>query len=104
MTGELSFAHAKPAVIRALIAKRVDPVLFAMSYDYVGDLSETVALMWPQTEKVPGRIGDNAPPAPGLSDIVETLHTTRKVDLPAQLSLWLDALDETGRWALLKLI
>ena len=48
MTGELSFAHAKPALIRTLIAERTDPVLFAMSYDYVGDLSETVALLWPR--------------------------------------------------------
>ena len=100
MTGELRFAHAKPALVRALIAERVDPVLFAMSYDYVGDLSETVALLWPTATKAPG---DNGPPAPGLGAIVETLHATRKIDLPAQLSLWLDALDETGRWALLKL-
>ena len=28
-------------------AERTDPVLFGLSYDYVGDLSETVALMWP---------------------------------------------------------
>ena len=34
-------------MIRALIAERADPVLFELSYDYVGDLSETVALMWP---------------------------------------------------------
>ena len=47
MTGALVFANAKPGLIRALIAERTDPVLFAMSYDYVGDLSETVALMWP---------------------------------------------------------
>jgi DNA ligase-1 len=100
MTGELTFAHAKPALVRALIAERVDPVLFAMSYDYVGDLSETVALMWPHPETSPSV----AVPAPGLGDIVETLHATRKIDLPRQLSLWLDALDETGRWALLKLI
>src|SRR6266571_3090833 len=46
LTGALSFQHAKPSVIRALIAERVDPVLFELSYDYVGDLSETVALMW----------------------------------------------------------
>src|SRR4051794_15111582 len=101
MTGELSFAHAKPAIVRALIADQVDPVLFAMSYDYVGDLSETVALMWPRAEIARGH---NAPPAPGLAAIVETLHATRKVDLPAQLSQWLELLDETGRWALLKLI
>jgi DNA ligase-1 len=100
MAGELTFAHAKPAVIRALIAERVDPVLFAMSYDYVGDLSETVALMWPRDDGPPG---DNAP-SPGLGEIVETLHATRKTDLPARLSGWLDALDETARWALLKLI
>ena len=47
LTGALSFRHAKPGVIRALIAERTDPVLFELSYDYVGDLSETVALMWP---------------------------------------------------------
>ena len=47
LTGALSFQHAKPGIIRALIAERADPVLFDLSYDYVGDLSETVALMWP---------------------------------------------------------
>src|SRR5882757_3617115 len=47
LTGSLVFPHAKSGVIRALIAERVDPVLFELSYDYVADLSETVALMWP---------------------------------------------------------
>jgi len=47
LTGALTFKHAKGGTIRALIAERTDPVLFALSYDYVGDLSETVALMWP---------------------------------------------------------
>ncbi len=49
LTGALSFKHAKAGLIRDLIAERTDPVLFALSYDYVGDLSETVALMWPKT-------------------------------------------------------
>src|SRR5436189_4748115 len=48
LTGALSFKHAKPGLIRDLIADCTDPVLFALSYDYVGDLSETVALMWPK--------------------------------------------------------
>src|SRR5436190_9089186 len=47
LTGSLRFTHAKPGIIRALVAERVDPVLFALSYDHVGDLSETVALIWP---------------------------------------------------------
>ena len=42
LTGSLSFQHAKPGMIRALISERTDPVLFALSHDYVGDLSETV--------------------------------------------------------------
>ena len=48
ITGALSFKHAKPGLIRDLITERTDPVLFGLSYDYVGDLSETVALMWPK--------------------------------------------------------
>ena len=47
LTGALSFQYAKPNVLRTLIAERTDPVLFGLSYDYVGDISETIALMWP---------------------------------------------------------
>ncbi len=98
LTGALSFRHAKPGMIRALIAERADPVLFALSYDYVGDLSETVALMWPaDPARRPNAI-------PSLSEVVESLSTLGKTELPAQLARWLDALDETGRWALLKLV
>ena len=104
MTGALTFAHAKPALIRTLISDRTDPVLFAMSYDYVGDLSETVALLWPAPQAPERPAGSNQPLAPTLSSIVEQLHETSKSALPLQLALWLDALDETGRWALLKLI
>src|SRR5580692_2966941 len=48
ITGALSFTAAKPSLIRELAATRADPVLFDLSYDYVGDLAETVALMWPE--------------------------------------------------------
>lgn len=97
LTGGLVFQHAKAGLIRGLIAERTDPVLFALSYDYVGDLSETVALMWPE------RPGRNTPP-PTLSEVVEGLSTSGKAALPGLLADWLDGLDETGRWALLKLI
>lgn len=96
MTGGLSFRNAKPGLIRALIAERTDPVLFALSYDYVGDLSETVALMWP------ARHGAND--VPHLPDVVAGLNEAGKSELPKLVASWLDALDETGRWALLKLI
>jgi DNA ligase-1 len=98
LAGALSFKHAKPGIIRTLIAERTDPVLFGLSHDYVGDLSETIALMWPADP------GHRPNATPSLSDVVETLSTLGKAQLPAQLARWLDALDETGRWALLKLI
>jgi DNA ligase-1 len=98
ITGALSFQHAKPGLIRTLISERTDPVLFALSYDYVGDLSETVALMWPSA------VGTNHPDPPSLAEVVSTLAALGKADLPAQLARWLDSLDETGRWALLKLV
>ena len=99
MTGALSFKHAKAGLIRDLIAARTDPALFALSYDYVGDLSETVALMWPRPDRL-----TNSPPPPSLGEVVNTLDSLPKKELPAQLAQWLDELDETGRWALLKLV
>ncbi len=153
LTGALSFKHAKPGLIRDLIAARTDPVLFALSYDYVGDLSETVALMWPKSSPSPACGGGpgwgqaasavpepepppgspdsakalpsvptspasgrgkkdtrhvsnlhNNPPSPTLTEVVTTLRTLGKTELPKQLTRWLDELDETGRWALLKLV
>src|SRR5215471_9876550 len=65
LTGALSFQHAKPGLIRTLISERTDPVLFGLSYDYVGDLSETVALMWPSA-----RQEHRAGASPTLSSVV----------------------------------
>src|SRR5882757_11311744 len=67
LTGALSFKHAKPGLIRDLITDRTDPVLFALSYDYVGDLSETVALMWPKSSPLPPRSGGEGSGVGGLS-------------------------------------
>jgi DNA ligase-1 len=96
ITGELSIPSVKPAAIRALVADRVDPVLFNLSYDYVGDLAETISLIWPQ------RPGANR--APDLSEVVETLMSVDKAQGIRLVEGWLDALDSTGRWALLKLV
>jgi DNA ligase-1 len=99
LTGALTFQHAKPGVIRALIAERTDPVLFELSRDYVGDLSETVALMWPARDPRPTNQDELT-----LSAVIAALSSLGKSELPGQLARWLDRLDETGRWALLKLV
>ena len=96
ITGELAFTTAKSGLIRELAATRTDPVLFEWSYDYVGDLAETVALMWPAAPT-------NAPP-PRLAEVVEALETAPKTALPGLVAGWLDASDPSTRLALLKLI
>jgi DNA ligase 1 len=102
LVGTLNFRHAKSGLIRNLIAERTDPVLFELSYDYVGDLSETVALMWPTpVRSASPRQADSK--GLSLTAVVATLSTLGKAQLPQQLARWLDALDETGRWALIKL-
>jgi len=117
LTGGLSFPHAKAGLIRSLIVERTDPALFELSYDYVGDLSETVALMWP-AHRTPSPHPGGAVALPNggvesiavgepsltLTDVVETLASLDKAQLQQQLARWLDALDETGRWALIKLV
>ena len=96
LTGELAFQAAKPGLIRALAEERTDPVLFAWSHDYVGDLAETVALIWP------GRPSNQ--PTPTITDVVQTLISTPKSELPFIVAGWLDASDASVRFALLKLI
>ncbi|HEY8290752.1 MAG TPA: cisplatin damage response ATP-dependent DNA ligase, partial [Acetobacteraceae bacterium] len=86
----------KPGLIRELAATRTDPVLFQWSYDYVGDLAETVALMWPAA-------ATNAAP-PTLADVVQALESTPKAALAALVAGWLDTADPSTRLALLKLI
>jgi len=97
LTEELVFTAAKPALIRDMVAARTDPVLLALSHDYVGDFAETVALIWP------AQAGTNAPP-PLLSEVVEALELTPKAELPALIAGWLDRLDASGRLALIKLV
>jgi len=96
LTGDLTFHAAKPAFIRKAVEARMDPVLFGWSYDYVGDLAETVALVWP------ARPGANREPE--LSEVVDALRSASRSEVQRLIETWLDALDPTGRWALLKLM
>ncbi|MBX9860949.1 MAG: cisplatin damage response ATP-dependent DNA ligase [Sphingomonas sp.] len=97
LTGTLDIPAVKPGVIRALIEARVDPVLFRMSRDYVGDTAETVALLWP------------APPLPdapaplSLDAVVTRLLGLSRSDAPAALAAMLDRLTAEERFALLKM-
>ncbi len=105
LVGEFDSHRAKPALIRQLVESRVDAELFALSYDFVGDMAETVALIWPK-ENISEKSAHSQPPR--LSDIAEDLASTANQSgreaTKTLIANWLDTSDATTRWGLLKLI
>jgi DNA ligase-1 len=100
LTGNLDLKAVKASAIGAMIRDRTDPVLFEMSRDYVGDLAETVALLWPRREGVPPETDDGALT---LAAAVERLSSVSRAAAPQALADMMDHLDASGRFALLKL-
>lgn len=97
ITGDLDIANVKPAMLRALVNERIDEQLFAYSYDYVGDLAETISLVWSADEAV------RANAAPSLGDVVASLALASRSDALRLVERWLDQLDASARYALIKL-
>jgi DNA ligase-1 len=98
ITRDLELQSVKPAMLRALITERTDPTLFAYSYDYVGDLAETISLIWPgSSETAPGA---NLP----LGIVVHELQNASRRESPMLVAGWLDLLGISERYALLKLV
>jgi DNA ligase-1 len=77
--------------------EQIDPYLFALSYDYVGDMSETVALLWNNSAD------HGFTPVSTLTEIINQLNTLSKSGTKDYLRHLLNQLNSTERWALLKL-
>jgi len=100
LTGTLDIPAVKGAAVRAIAEERVDPTLLYMSRDYVGDMAETVALLWPKPLDEPPEVDDATI---SIASAVERLRGTTRLEAPATLAAMLDHLDASGRFALLKL-
>jgi DNA ligase-1 len=100
LTGTLDIPAVKGAAVRAIAEERVDPVLLYMSRDYVGDMAETVALLWPKPLDEPAEVDDATI---SITQAIERLRSTTRLDAPRTLASMLDHLDASGRFALLKL-
>jgi len=100
LTGTLDIPAVKPAQIRQLAEERIDPVLLYMSRDYVGDMAETVSLLWPAPEGEACALDDGTI---RISAAVDRLRLASRADAPTTLASMLDHLDVSGRFALLKL-
>jgi DNA ligase-1 len=99
LTGSLSIPAVKGAAIRAIAEERLDPTLLYMSRDYVGDMAETVSLLWP----TPGGEPEMDDGTLSITDAIERLTSAGRATAPQVLAEMLDHLDASGRFALLKL-
>ena len=91
LTGTLSISGIKPNFLRTLVTERVNQELFNMSYDYVGDLAETISLIWPGST-------NNKAQLPSITKFIFNLKETPKARLPALVSDFLDNADSDERW------
>jgi DNA ligase-1 len=98
ITGDLSIASVKPAMLRQLVTERMDPVLFSYSYDYVGDLAETVSLVWPVEPS------NRSNREPTLADVVGELQSASRSDGPRVIARLLDSAGASARFAIIKLV
>lgn len=94
LTGTMSFKNVKSSFLKNIVLEKVDPELFGMSYDYVGDLAETIALIWPEHEV--GLL-------PSLSELVLQLNDLPAKQLPALIATYLSRATPNQRWAIVKL-
>ncbi|MBI1403917.1 MAG: cisplatin damage response ATP-dependent DNA ligase [Porphyrobacter sp.] len=97
LTGGLDFPAVKSSTVRNLMMERIDPVLWTLSRDFVGDTAETASLLWPEAE--------DAPPQADLSlaEVIERLAALTRATAPKELPGLFDRLDPKGRYALIKL-
>jgi DNA ligase-1 len=100
LTGTLNIPAVKHAAVRAIAEERVDPVLLYMSRDFVGDMAETVALLWPTSAT---GVPETDDATIRITDAVERLRSASRLEAPRALASMLDHLDASGRFALLKL-
>ena len=115
-----------------LVSRFIDPVLYRLSRDYVGDTAETVALLWPDdssnspSSRSRGERWDKGQPLfsslqPPLSPpqktdgetvsapltvgaVISEMSEGTTAERTERLGRLLDQLDASGRWALLKLL
>ncbi|WP_133366344.1 cisplatin damage response ATP-dependent DNA ligase [Qipengyuania sediminis] len=95
LTEGLDFPAVKSSTIRNLLTERIDPVLWTLSRDFVGDTAETASLLWPAPEAHPD--------PPSVAQAVEALSRMTRQSVYRDLPALLDRLDASGRYALLKL-
>ncbi|MGX7927527.1 cisplatin damage response ATP-dependent DNA ligase [Tsuneonella sp. HG094] len=95
LTDGLDFPAVKSSAIRTMLMDRIDPVLWTLSRDFVGDTAETASLLWPSPA--------DPPDPPTVGETVALLAAMNRKSVYTELPALMDRLDSSGRYALLKL-
>ena len=96
ITGDFKMKNITASFYHELIKEHVDYELFKMSYDYVGDLAETISLIWPNTS-------ENNLHELSLRKFIELISKKPK---PKQKEIIFDLMnksDANERWSMIKL-
>ncbi len=99
IAGTLDVRNVKPAMLRELALERIDDVLFRYSYDYVGDLAETISLVWDNERD----IERSALAQPRLGEVIAEMNALGRTEVRGYVRDLLDRLDASGRFAFIKL-
>jgi DNA ligase-1 len=99
IAGTLDVRNVKPAMLRELVMERIDEVLFRYSYDYVGDLAETISLVWDNERD----IERSSLAQPRLGEVIAEMNALGRTEVRSYVRDLLDRLDASGRFAFIKL-
>ncbi|WP_349435973.1 cisplatin damage response ATP-dependent DNA ligase [Pararhizobium sp. A13] len=99
IAGTLTLKTVKPNVLRQLVLERMDEVLFRYSYDYVGDLAETISLVWVRPSG-----SEIAVQNLSLGTVMHQLEMAGRANVHGLVRNLLDQLEGSSRFAFLKLI
>lgn len=100
MTGELDVPAIKGAALRDLVRTRVGDTLFNLSYAYVGDLGDTVALIWPGADEDDAReveIGS-------LAELLARMRSLSPLEVFPFVDRFLSGVGSVERWMFVKLV
>jgi DNA ligase-1 len=99
IAGTLEVRDVKPAMLRDLVLERMDEMLFRYSYDYVGDLAETISLVWDQQRDIDRPQAEQ----PHLGEVINRMNSLGRTEVRGYVRELMDRLDASGRFAFLKL-
>jgi len=96
---ELEIPKVKSSMVKEISFSHLDKYLFELSYDYVGDMAETISLIWPEEINKEKKFNQAS-----LSQVIKDLKTITKSEAPELITNYLNNFDQNTRWTFLKII